>query len=638
MESGGVMTTPRVLAIANRGEIAIRIARTARRLGWTPVVLLGNPDLDSFAAREVGSVERIGPAGAEFDVELVIAAAQRAGASALHPGYGFLSERPELSRACAEAGMTFVGPSPDTLELCGDKIATRNAAEASGVPVLAASEPLPGEDPQGWSAAGAVIGYPLMAKVAGGGGGRGLRVASDPDALEGAIRSALREATASGAGARVYLERYLEGARHVEVQVAADGARAVALGDRDCSIQRRHQKVVEEAPAFGLSDDRRARLHQHAVNLAEAVRLQGLATVEFLLGSNGELAFLEVNPRLQVEHTVTEEVTGLDLVEVQLSLATGGSLPDHVAPVGHAVQARMYAEDPANAFAPSPGTIELLEFPNLPGLRVDAGYETGDTIPDAYDSLVAKLITHGADRQDALERLATALRDLSIAGVASNRPWLIALLRDPAFREARHDLATAASINTPLGAPPASALRTLASFVLLPTGETAWESSGPFRIVSPATAVFHGAEGDGWQARVEMHKREGRWQAVVPDDGRESAGIGLVPQEDAMEVTSADGRWFVRFGPLAREVTSAASNDGALRAPMPGTITSVNVKPGEHVTQGSVLVVMTAMKIEMTIAAPFDGVVSAVSCREGELVGSKQVLVTLTPDESDGSA
>jgi acetyl/propionyl-CoA carboxylase alpha subunit len=628
------MSSARVLAIANRGEIAVRIARTARRLGWTPVALLGQPDLDSFAAREIVMVEPIGPAGSELDVHLVLAGARRAGAHALHPGYGFLSERPELSQACEEADITFVGPAPATLELCGDKIATREAAAAVGVPVLTASDPLLPEDPSGWRAAGDAIGYPVIAKVAGGGGGRGLRVASDATALEGAVRAALREASASGAGARVYLEHYLEGARHVEVQVAGDGHRAVALGDRDCSIQRRHQKVVEEAPAFGLVDDQRIALHGHAVRLAEAVRLRGLATVEFLLSQHGEVAFIEVNPRLQVEHTVTEAVTGLDLVEVQLALAYGGRLPEPVPPSGHAVQARLYAEDPANAFAPSPGAIDVLAFPRLPGLRVDTGYETGAVIPDAYDSLVAKLITHGTDRTEALDRLDRALRRLTIAGVATNRPWLVALLQDETFRATRHDLTTAATISVPLGPPPQGAMRMVAELTLTPDGETAWDSTGPFRIVSPATVVFHGEEAGGWQVRVPVVRSGGRWRADLPGNEAGNAETCIVPQDDALEVTTPEGRWHVRHGPLPRPADGPVAHDGVVRAPMPGTITSVSVTPGETVTPGTVLVVMTAMKIEMALAAPIDGVVASVDCRPGELVSSKQVLVTVTPAES----
>jgi acetyl-CoA/propionyl-CoA carboxylase, biotin carboxylase, biotin carboxyl carrier protein len=606
-----------ILAIANRGEIAIRIARTAERLGWVPVLLLGDADLDSYAARTVGRVEHV---ESELDPEEVVAAAHRAGASALHPGYGFLSERPELSAACEAAGIVFVGPSPATLEICGDKLATRDAAVRARVPLLPASPPMTTANETQWATHAENVGYPLMVKVSSAGGGRGLRVARSESELNGAVRSALNEAGASGADATFYFERFLEGARHVEVQVAGDGETAVALGDRDCSLQRRHQKVIEEAPAPGLSNETRTLAHSYAVAIASEVRLRGVATVEFLLGRDGTLAFIEVNPRLQVEHTVTEEVTGLDIVEIQLQISDGGPLPDPVPPTGHSIQARLYAEDPARNFIPSPGEIRLLDWPEMKGLRFDVGYEAGDSVSGSYDPLVAKVISRGHHRIAAIARLEQALSSLRVAGIATNRPWLLALLRDERFRNNTHDLATAGDVQVSPGQPDSAALALVAR-IMLPQGDgqTAWQSAGPFRIVSPATMVFHGLDAD-WQV------------SISPSIGGPVATSSIAIQtEEGFELSTPRGRWLVAPGPLTSKASSLRVTDGAVRSPMPGTIISVNVQPGQEVGEGDVVAVMNAMKIEISLAAPFDGAVTDVHAADGELVGSQQVIVTVAP-------
>jgi acetyl/propionyl-CoA carboxylase alpha subunit len=636
-----------VLAIANRGEIAIRIARTAEALGWQPVVLLGDPDLQSLAARTIGRVERIGAAGSELDPALVVAAAVRAGAVALHPGYGFLSERPDLAQACIDAGIAFVGPSPETLALCGDKIATRDAATRAGVPILTASAPLTLDDRDRWQQAGDAVGYPLIVKVAGGGGGRGLRVARSASHLSDAIESALREAGASAAGTRVYLERYLEGARHVEVQVAGNGEDAVALGDRDCSIQRRHQKVIEEAPAFGLSESLRESLHDYAVAITREVRLRGLGTIEFLLGRDGALAFMEINPRLQVEHTVTEEVTGLDLVEIQLDLIEEPTLPEPVEPHGHAMQARLYAEDPTAGFVPSPGEIRVLAWPHLPNLRVDAGYAAGDTVPSFYDPLVAKIITWGLDREAALDRLAQTIACTRLAGIATNRPWLGRMLENPEFRTARHDLTIADTIRVDVQPPPDAELASIALTLLPPAdAKSAWESSGPFRIASNAVQPLHGQDAS-WQRRIAFCGDCDHWSVLIEQPGESQPtyeqaepvpGIVTIATDEGWEISSAAGRWEVQLGPLRQQHESVEQADGILRAPMPGTVVAVNAQAGQPVAQGDVLAVMVAMKIELTLAAPFDGTVASVSCKPGDLVSTRQALVSVAPDQTDDAA
>ncbi|CAN5607696.1 acetyl-CoA carboxylase biotin carboxylase subunit [soil metagenome] len=627
------MTRP-ILAIANRAEIAVRIARTAREQGWEPIVLLGEPDWESYVAREIGSVVRL-ESGGEFDVEAVVSAAAGAGATALHPGYGFLSERAELSRQCAGADITFVGPGPETLELAGDKIATREIAERHGIPVLTASPALDLDDSDGWLAAAGQIGYPVIAKVAGAGGGRGLRVASSPDQLVGAVESALNEAGGSGASREIFLEHYLEGARHVEVQVVGDGSRAIVLGDRDCSLQRRHQKVVEEAPAPGLTGDLRQSIHDAARTMAEGISLLNLATVEFLVGRAGRFFFMEINPRLQVEHTVTEEVTGMDLVALQLDLASGGELPEPVQPEGHAIQARLYAEDPFQQFLPSPGKILILEFPSphtIPGsrLRIDAGYASGDAVPGAYDPMVAKLIVQASDRNTAVEGLSSVLAELRVAGIATNRPWLIAALASGSpFQTNTHDLTTAATVELEPGPPPEDALRAVAERFRSADSPWAspWDAAGPFRIVAPATMTFHGGDAGGRQQTIPVPADR---SAATP------ASTLVVPVEDGWEVVTPGGRWLVRLGPAPSAGSRAAAGDGDVRAPMPGKLLQVPVEPGQQVEQDEVVAVMEAMKIEMSLAAPFAGVVAAVLASPGELVGLRQVIVSIEPLDSNG--
>ncbi len=611
-----------VLAIANRGEIAIRIARTARKRGWRPVVLLGEADLSSLAARVVGEVE---PLSSEFDPEAVVAAARRAHATALHPGYGFLSERPELSAACEQAGILFVGPSPATLEICGDKLATRAAAERAHVPLLPGSPSLTVDDAAEWSAQAENIGYPLIVKVSNAGGGRGLRVARSADELDRAVRSALSE---TGADATFYFERYLEGARHVEVQVAGDGTRAVALGDRDCSLQRRHQKVIEEAPAPGLADDIRDVAHRAAVAIAEEVQLKGVATVEYLLGDDGTLAFIEVNPRLQVEHTVTEEVTGLDLVDIQLQIATAGVLPEPVQPTGHAIQARLYAEDPAREFLPSPGLIRALDWPETPGLRVDSGFASGDEVSGKYDPMIAKFIARGPDRDAAIATLQSALTRLRVGGIATNRPWLLELLSDERFRSNSHDLSTASQVSLCVARPGHDDLLALVGAECGGTAsrphaaESAWRSVGPFRIVGPASVTFHSPDA-GWQETI-----------LLSGNGSDHEGVSVLPTENGCELATPRGRWIVSPGPLPREHAAGQSSDGAVRSPMPGTMVAVHVSVGQQVSEGDVLAVMNAMKIEISLAAPFNGRVSEVLAADGELVGSQQVIVRVEAEES----
>jgi acetyl-CoA carboxylase biotin carboxylase subunit len=424
----------RRILIANRGEIAVRVIRTCRRLGIETVLTVSDADAGSLPARLADATIRIGPAPAAasyLDVAAVTGAALAAGADAVHPGYGFLSENPRLARACADAGVVFIGPAAETLEAAGDKLAAREHAAAAGLPVL------PGAEVAGGEAAGAAnaIGYPVLVKAAGGGGGRGLRVVRDPADLAHAVAVAGAEAAAAFGDPRVYLERYVPRGRHVEVQILGDGERVIHLGDRDCSVQRRYQKLIEEAPAPLLAGDVRNGLHIAAVALGERLRYRGAGTVEFLVDTEEDtFYFLEVNARIQVEHPVTEAVTGLDLIAEQIALAEGRSLrivQEDVAIRGHAIECRVNAEDPAAGFLPSPGTITNAVFPA--GARVDTHVQAGSAVPPHYDSLLAKVIAHGPDRAAALRRLRTALAGVAIDGVTTNLGMHRALLADAEF-------------------------------------------------------------------------------------------------------------------------------------------------------------------------------------------------------------
>lgn len=440
----------RRLLVANRGEIAIRIFRACRELGVETVAVYSDADADALHVRFADRAVRIGPAAAAesyLRIDRIIDAARSTGAEAIHPGYGFLSEQAAFGEACESAGIVFVGPSPATLASLGDKLAARRTAQELGVPITPGTfEPLPVD---GTAAAlariqevAASIGFPLLVKAAAGGGGRGMRRVDKPDELGAAVTAATREAAAAFGDGAVYLERYVEGARHVEVQLLGDHhGNVVALGERDCSTQRRNQKLVEEAPAPGLSTQQRRDLHEMAVRITAKVGLTNAATAEFLVDRDGRPAFLEVNARLQVEHGVTELVTGLDLVREQLWIAAGEPLSDAVRaaattaaePTRHAFEARISAEDPAREFAPTPGRLTHWREASGPGVRVDSGVEEGTLVSDSYDPLLAKLMVEAADRPAALARLRRALDEWETGGVQTTLPFHRWLVRHPAF-------------------------------------------------------------------------------------------------------------------------------------------------------------------------------------------------------------
>ena len=457
------MILRRVL-VANRGEIAVRVLRTCQRLGIETGLAVSDADADSVPARLADKTIRIGPTSAAdsyLNVAAVVAAAAAAGADAIHPGYGFLSENPRLARACEAAGIVFIGPSADVLEATGDKLAARNHAVAAGLPVLpgglvstGGASGMGGASRMGGTGEGADvagdagvlahaadaarlaarIGYPVLVKAAGGGGGRGLRVVRDPGQLAGAVAVASAEAQAAFSDPRVYLERYVSPARHVEVQLLGDGENVIHLGDRDCSVQRRYQKLIEEAPAPLLGETLRVGMRAAAVTLGLQLKYQGLGTVEFLVDAEAAAFwFLEVNARIQVEHPVTEAVTGLDLVAEQIAIAEGRGLRLAQADVnlsGHAIECRINAEDPAAGFRPSPGTVTRAVFPAGPGIRVDTHVQAGSAVPPQYDSLLAKLVVSGPSRAEALARLRGALARCEIGGVATTLGVHAALAAD----------------------------------------------------------------------------------------------------------------------------------------------------------------------------------------------------------------
>ena len=437
------MIVRRVL-IANRGEIAVRVMRTCRRLGIETVLAVSAADADAVPARLADKTIEI---TSYLDVDAVVEAAAAAGAAAIHPGYGFLSENPRLARACEAAGIVFIGPGADVLEAAGDKLAARAHAVAAGLPVLPGglvSDGTGGTDEAGVLAHAADaarlaerIGYPVLVKAAGGGGGRGLRVVRDPGELAGAVAVGSSEARAAFGDARVYLERYVSPARHVEVQLLGDGENVIHLGDRDCSVQRRYAKLIEEAPAPRLGETLRVGMRAAAVALGLHLKYQGLGTVEFLVDAErSAFWFLEVNARIQVEHPVTEAVTGLDLVAEQIAVAERRRLRLSQASVrldGHAIECRINAEDPGAGFRPSPGTVTSAVFPAGPGIRVDTHIQAGSAVPPQYDSLLAKLIVSGASRAEALDRLRGALARCEIGGVATTLPALAALTADGEF-------------------------------------------------------------------------------------------------------------------------------------------------------------------------------------------------------------
>jgi len=654
--------TLRKILIANRGEIAARVMRTCRAMGIGTVAVYSDPDRRAPFVRDADEAVYIGPplaSGSFLAIEKMLDAARRTGADAVHPGYGFLAENADFAEACAGAGIAFIGPGPDAIRRMGSKIEAKRLMAAAGVPVVPGFA-LDGLSESDTAARARELGFPVLVKASAGGGGRGMRIVLDPARLASALEAARREAKSAFGDDTLLVERYVETSRHVEIQILGDAHGAlVHCFERECSIQRRHQKILEEAPSPALDDARRARMCAAALAAGRALGYRNAGTVEFLVDQTGAFYFLEVNTRLQVEHPVTEEVTGLDLVRLQILIAQGAPLPfrqEDLAVRGHAIEARIYAEDPRADFLPSTGTLVCWEPPRLPGVRWESGVDSGSEVTIHYDPMLAKVIAHAPTRAEAAQRLARALRELRVHGVRTNVPVLLRVLSHPEFLAGRIDT------------------HFIGRQVVL-DGRPAPGEEAADRLHAVAVALWlqgrHRAEApvlrglpSGWRnnpsqpqevaftsgettvaVRYRVHCPE-RIDVEVNGQTAEAAVLGWDAGHIALtvdgiqrtvRVVSRDGvhwahsplgsselREMPRFPPPVRDEVR-----GGCRAPMPGRILAVRSAAGERVTQGQVLVVLEAMKMEHEVLAPYDGVVREVAVEPGQQVDTGEVLVIL---------
>jgi acetyl/propionyl-CoA carboxylase alpha subunit len=614
----GATKPVRTLFIANRGEIAARIARTCDRMGIRAIApaTTGEDALDLL------------------DAEAVVDAARRAGADALHPGFGFLAENADFAERVVAAGLRWVGPPPAAIRLMGDKAAARRLARSLGVPVLDGyDEADQGDD--ALAAAAKRIGYPLLVKPAAGGGGKGMRVVREPQRLADSLAAARREATAAFGDDRLVLERLVEGARHVEIQVLFDAeGTGIHLGERDCSIQRRHQKVLEEAPSPAIDAPLRARLGEAALTLARAVGYVSAGTCEFLLGERGDFTFLEMNTRLQVEHPVTELVTGRDLVADQLGIAAGEPLERQKggAPNGHAVEVRVYAEDAEAGFLPAFGRIEALHWPAGDGVRVDAGIELGTEVTGRFDPMLAKLIAWGPDRRTALERLARALDETVVLGVVTNLRFLRWLVRQPVVLDGQARTDSLDRIWPP---------DDWAERAAIP--DAAWRIAGRALVASPVGQTPDDAWADGWRlngARVLRLEAEEATRVVAIDADDATAAVGLVRVGDTAHLDLGGRSTAFRLAAppdVDRAAEAAIAHGGTATgpsrvvAPMPGTVLTVHVKPGQAVAVGDPIATLEAMKMEHAVTAPIAGRVTEIAVRVADQVARGQAIGTIEP-------
>jgi acetyl-CoA/propionyl-CoA carboxylase biotin carboxyl carrier protein len=627
--------------IANRGEIAVRVMRTLRRMGVEGIAVYSDVDADAPHVRLADRAVRLGPAPAAesyLSIERVVEAAVASGAEAVHPGYGFLSERPAFARACAEAGLTFIGPSPEAMALLGDKVAAKQVAERAGVPVVpglsaGADGALMDAEISEWAGGERL---PLLLKAAAGGGGKGMRVVHALDELPEALGAARREAQAAFGDDRLLVERYVERSRHIEVQVIADAHGTVLhLGERECSLQRRHQKVIEEAPSPVVDAELRARMGEAACALASAAGYVGAGTVELIAERDdpSSFYFLEVNARLQVEHPVTELVTGVDLVELQLRVAAGeplGISQSDVSLSGWAVEARVYAEDPAAGFLPSTGRVVAYRSPD--GVRVDSGIEEGSEVTSHYDPLLAKVIASGEDRAQALARLDRALGELRVVGPTTNAAWLRALLARPEVRAGELDTTLIERLGVAVAAPaPADDLAGLAVLALLgsPATDDPWDALDGWRlggVRAPARMRLSGPAGEVSAVEPAVGVVRVRDGLGIEGEGGVARTVEVYP--DGSAVWLVDGGVPSRWS-LALDRAGARSAGGSLDAPMPGTVIDVRVEPGAAVAEGDTLVILESMKMELAIQAPADGVVADVFVATGDRVAQSAPLVAL---------
>jgi acetyl-CoA/propionyl-CoA carboxylase, biotin carboxylase, biotin carboxyl carrier protein len=647
----------RTLLIANRGEIAVRIARACRERGIRSVAVYSAADADALHVHEADEAIPIGPpppTQSYLSIERLIDAARLSGADALHPGYGFLSEQPDLAEACVRAGLTFVGPSAETIRHMGSKIAARELMEAAGVPCVPGARAT-GQDQAALTAAAHAIGFPVIVKASAGGGGKGMRRVDDPRDLAEAIDAARREAAAAFGDDTLLVERYVERARHVEIQIFGDShGRVIHLGERECSVQRRHQKVVEESPSPLMTPALRERMGRAAVAAARAVGYRNAGTVEFLVDGTGDEAafyFLEMNTRLQVEHPVTEAVTGLDLVHLQIDVAEGRPLPVDQSAVtfrGHAIECRIYAEDPAQGFIPQAGRLLRYQEPQGPGIRVDAGVREGDEVSPYYDPLLAKLVVQAPTREMARARALAALQAYVVLGIRTNIAYVHRILEHPDMIAGAVDTAWLEREARVLHKPPAA-------WILETAGRLADEvrrhQADPRGMGHARDDTRAGMPPDPWDGPAES--RAGHPAAVdtrsAPGSLSEGAEQGAVPgaapasarakdRDRAQAVRDSDDQvWVALAGetivvpaPLARRRQAGRTSDPAgMTTPMPATVTRIFVAPGDTVEAGATVLVLEAMKMELPVRAPRAGRVAAVRCAVGDLVQPGRALVEL---------
>jgi geranyl-CoA carboxylase alpha subunit len=653
--SGEVKRTPFFkILIANRGEIALRIMRTARRLGYGVVAVYSDADRDALHVREADSAVRIGealPAQSYLRIDAIIAAAKASGAGAIHPGYGFLAENEDFAKACRDAGLVFIGPSPEAIKAMGNKAGAKAIMQKAGVPCV------PGY--QGADQSDAVmlaeakkIGFPVMIKAVAGGGGRGMRLVADAAAFGDALRSARSEAQGAFGDPTVILERAIVDPRHIEIQVFGDRyGNAIHLGERDCSVQRRHQKLIEEAPSPAVSAELRARMGAVAVAAVKSIGYEGAGTLEFLLDGNGQFYFMEMNTRLQVEHPVTEAITGFDLVELQLRVASGEPLEikqEDVRFFGHAIEVRLCSEDAGHDFMPQSGRMALWQMPE--GIRVEHALQSGSEIPPFYDSMIAKLISHGATRDEARGRLICGLEQAAAFGVTTNQGFLIDCLRHPAFARGEATTAFIGKHREKLLALRAgeNAEAALAALLLYVTNPHAppWRSGRSLAATFPlATRIELG----GTIHEIEIvRERDGAYATSRNGDGRRfeideisretirfrSNGLmesaKFLRHDDRLYVLHKGVTSAVRDLTLAApESATSAGGDGKVRAAMNGRVVAVLVKPGEKVAAGQPVMTLEAMKMEHVHTAGVAGTVSAIDVAEGEQVTTGKIVVEI---------
>ncbi|MGY1842274.1 acetyl/propionyl/methylcrotonyl-CoA carboxylase subunit alpha [Modestobacter sp. SYSU DS0875] len=650
--------------VANRGEIAVRVIRTLRAMGIRSVAVHSAADAGALHTRLADVAVPIGPAPAAqsyLSIDRVLDAARRTGAQAVHPGYGFLSENADFARACERAGLVFIGPPVAAIEAMGDKIRAKRTVAAAGVPVVPGRAE-PGMDDDAVAAAAVEVGFPVLLKPSAGGGGKGMRVVHGPDELAEQIAAARREARGSFGDDTLLVERYLARSRHIEVQVFGDAhGNVVHLGERECSLQRRHQKVIEEAPSPLLDAAGRAAMGSAAVDAARAVGYTGAGTVEFIVDADSprDFFFLEMNTRLQVEHPVTECVTGLDLVELQLRVAAGEPLPvdqDDVVLDGHAIEARLYAEDPARGFLPQTGTVVGLVEPAGRGIRVDSALAVGTVVGTDYDPMLAKLVAWGPDRETARARLTGALGQTAVLGAPTNATFLRDLLTDPDVVAGRLDtgLIERRGEQLTVAAPPPHAHAVAALALLLeaePAGPVVdpWDDPGGWRLGEPAWTLRRLQAAGGEPVEVRVRGRAASAQVRVGDGDPQP--VTAVRDGDQLHVTlggvatrwtvvHAEGTvWLAADGHVIglREherltgAAAAAAVGGAVTAPMPGTVTVLRASLGDEVAAGTPLLVVEAMKMEHVLTAPVAGVVTELPVTAGQSVRLDERVAVVTP-------